>query len=448
MLRLAAPLVTLLLLICVAAPADARDSLRFSGDASITATPDGADATGTVGLLTRVRGRREISTLDVRVSSIPVGGTGAPDVAVYIVEAGGSPEYLAGRMRITALGGGRLRRNLTAALGDPTLSARRIALAGGTLEVRTRGSGQTVLLSGPLPAQAMESVDISTSTRRVFAPMDDPRPASAVRPPSVDDVSSGILPSGFELDRLHTGRFEIQLDRFADGSTRERLSIVSTALPGQVVLNRSVRTAAYDLRLITPSGGVVTFGRMRLDPRRRSHFSVDTRNAGLPGGLSLASYAGGAIEVRRVTPSNVVVLKANVPDLRDVSDRGLQRHYAHAWGAEELTPIDGSSTSAARIHARLDVFPGRRQQRVRISGVDLPRSHGPYTVRVLRPNAAATELGRLSTDWPHGAGTLQLRRANGPVAPGAHLLALSGLPVEVRNSGSAVVLTGTFPTIE
>jgi hypothetical protein len=59
-----------------------------------------------------------------------------------------------------------------------------------------------------------------------------------------------------------------------------------------------------------------------------------------------------------------------------------------------------------------------------------------------------TPLGAIRLGGPGGAGTLRLDTSQGDAIPGGSLAALAGQTIEIRDETGAVLLTGTFPSVE
>jgi hypothetical protein len=413
------------ILVAPAAPAHAGPALRLAADGVLTPTEPGP-ATGTFVLRSAVR-PSGLESVHVQVVLLDVDGTpdasGArPVLEVVLVTADGAAVADLGPVRVNRRARARLRLRDAAPRLPPGAPALR-DFVGGTLEVR-RGD-ESVLLSAPVPPLAMLGVDRSLSTRRV----------------------SGDL-VGVDRPRRSPGHFVLDATRRGTGVHVNRVVVVSPRLSS--VPNAAGQKPDYRVWLVNQAGNrQVDLGTMELELRYGAWLRRDSRLAPLPGNIvTLEEFGDGRLEVRQ---GSVVRLRGHVLPFRGVDEPGILGRSALARGTEELGATGEGGAARGLVRAAVVVWPERRVERfgVRVVGLDSARS--PYALTAVHVSGTRTELGSFASHsgrGPFSAGRLSVSTRRRQALPGGSVLWLSGQSLEVRDAAGALVLTGTFPTLE
>jgi hypothetical protein len=196
----------------------------------------------------------------------------------------------------------------------------------------------------------------------------------------------------------------------------------------------------------TPGTALTQFGSLTTDGKGRGALDLDSQDGDpMPFGASLADLAGKAVEVR--DGGGAAVLAGEFPALPSPPRRPPSLH-----GRADLTRPAGSAFpySVGRIDEEVRPAtpgePGSSRLRIEIRGLAPSTQYALFTDDPSTPDPALVQFTTLTTD-ANGRARKTYDTENGDTLPlGATLAALGGKPVEVRDTGGTVVLSGNFPT--
>lgn len=219
----------------------------------------------------------------------------------------------------------------------------------------------------------------------------------------------------------------------------ERLDVVAKGLDPD---------AEYEVLLGESLDDAVSFGEMKVRGKRGyGRLRFHSRRDDYPEGVdALADLSGGAIFVRS---GDETVLEGEIPDFVSpgTGDEAGEGSFAAGFGAAKLTPTeDGDSHAGAFLEALALVGPGGAREFVGIQAwmLDPDQDYGVFLVG--EDGADDDELGTLDPRGRFGVAFLKLDTGRDDELP-AHLAALGGRTVEVRDEAGGAVLTGTFPEL-
>lgn len=396
-------------------PAEAGGPWRTSvvrSESEMSATTE-RPATGSFSFVEKVtRAGREKASYVIEATGLDASrlpdGRRAPHGA-YLLPPGGGEVFL-GALTVDGKGRGRLaKRNAGGILGESATPLRR--QAGATVEVR---GPQGTVLRGALPAFALDESGATSDRRETYGLF--------VRVSSAAPTSS-------------PGRFAFRTDELASGEIRNRAVIESGSLSADSV---------YGVYLFGPR--IVSLGIMENHPRLGATLSLDSRREGIPGGIvRWSEFDGGTIEIRR---GSTTFFRGAITIFRAASERVEDTGWARSRATVELAPTAAGGDARGLLTAAVTTHPRRREQEVRVRAFDLPTSGMPYVIETIEPDGVRQRLGTLYVRGDAGAGAFRLSTRKGDRTPPGGVLGQSARPVEVVSSAGAVVLTGTFPTLD
>jgi len=340
-----------------------------------------------------------------------------PPYGAFVLDAENA-EIFVGRIHVDRHGSGTLRlkgaRGLFEGVDLPLRN-----FGGGTVDVRR---GEITVLRGAIPTFALESAGTSSSRSETYGTF-----------------------VALSAPKHRPGRYQLRTDEFATGEIRNRIVVKASG----VLTGRSPPT--YSVRIINAAGNrIVTLGNMTNHPDVGASFTLDSRNAAIPGGIvRWSEFDGGRIEVRR---GGTIMLRGDIAALSR-ADRPVGRVGNARWRETvELTPPSGAARGL--LTAAVKTSPRRRTQEIRLRIEDVDPAAGPYTATVTVGGEDRVSLATFKVRGPAASGGFRLttrRRDKIPDRfniPDRFVFDAGGGLVEITDAGGTVVLTAIFPTLD
>jgi len=257
-------------------------------------------------------------------------------------------------------------------------------------------------------------------------------------------VHGKLAPSDPESDA--DGQFRLRVKTRGNGMAADSVEVGAKRLDATKAEDGSLPD--YHVWLVNSDASAsADFGSMRLRENGHAALRWNSRKDEMPSGASsLLDFGGGKVEVRL---GDTVVLAGDVPAFVDLGDDNGQGSGARTVSrvATRLRGADGVRAQGY-VEARYANLPRGAQERLRVAAVLLDRRSGPYTVVCIDGSAVETEIGTLEPHGRFGQARVVFDTKDGDTIPGGGVTALAGQTVEVRDPNGAVVLSGTFPSIQ
>jgi hypothetical protein len=233
------------------------------------------------------------------------------------------------------------------------------------------------------------------------------------------------------------GRFSIELDNLRTG-TDERFEIHASGLPPQADLSVAATSASGDVsaelgRLVTDTRGDTSRPEVRPEER--------LGNQPRP---PLEAFSGGTLEVLL---DGVVLLRGRISRFATFAGPNEPETSYSCTGSIALAPGPHLRLKRGRLEVRAtaDETGTREELTLTVTTFDRLATHADV---VAVAGDVETPLGRIRLDGDRGAGVLQFDTSRGDAIPAGSLHALTGQTIEIRDETGAVLLTGTFPTVQ
>ncbi len=375
--------------------ADTSRSLRFATDAAL-GTGDVGIATGSVQMIASLRPNgRETARIRIRADSLDATRNADGQLPVYgaylIPDA--RDEIFLGRVRLDGRGRARLTVSTPARLFAAEGTSVR-QFGGGVLEIRGAAG---VAVRGAVAAATLEGETASADMRSVYGRF-----------------------VAFSAPDSAPGSFILRTDEFGSGEIRNRLTLRA---PGLITGPTSAAYRAYVLN--AERNRVVDLGALDREPWLGASLRLDTRRAGLPGGIARwREFDGGFLEIRR---SSTVMLRGSIAALRGVAGPIEPVGLARARKSMPLVATAAGGGARGILTAAVRAGPTKQRAEIRLRVLGLSPTAGPYSATVTEASGTRRGVGilRLGGSSEAIAG-LRLSTARGHSIPGGSVVGLAG----------------------